>query len=110
MHTINLKSEITLRPALTANSVKLLNVTDSYARKIVTATVAIGKTIHHVKIWTGAAYDAAGQWTDDNLFAALEPAIEAFIARGFKNEEVKDPNTNNDNNFFAKLAQQQANA
>ena len=111
MHTINLKSEITLRPALTANSVKLLNVTDSYARKTVTATVAIGKTIHHVKVWTGEAYDAAGQWTDTALFAALEPAVEAFITRGFKNEELTETNTtNNNNNFFAKLAQQQANA
>jgi hypothetical protein len=86
MHTINLKSEITIRPALTATSVKLLNVADSYARKTVTATVAIGKSIHQVIVWKDAAYDTAGQWTDATLFAALEPAVEAYIARGFKNE------------------------
>lgn len=109
MHTINLKSEVTVRPALTASSVKLLNVTDSYARKAVVATVAIGKSIHNVRVWVGEAYDAAGQWTDTDLFNALPSAVEAFIARGFKNEEIKDPN-NNKNNLFDKLTQQKANA
>ena len=67
MHTINLKSEVVVKPAVVASTARLLNVVDSYAQKRVVATVAFGEGvgIHQVLIWKDADYDKAGQLQEE---------------------------------------------
>lgn len=92
MSTFNLKSEIVVKPAEVVNSYTLLNAVDSYFLKAVIATVSFNsKQAHRIIIWKGEEYEKIGQWTDSDLLAALHPAVEAYVARGFKNEEI-NPN------------------
>ena len=95
MSTFNLKSEVVVKPAEVVNSYTLLNAVDSYFMKAVVATVSFGsEKIYRVVVWKGEEYEKIGQWTDADLYAALEPAVEAFVARGFLNEEEKNSKPN----------------
>ena len=88
MSTFNLKSEIVVKPAEVVSKYTLLNAVDSYAMKAVVATISFGDgQAHRVIVWKGEEYEKVGQWTDTDLFAAIGPAVEAYVARGFKNEE-----------------------
>lgn len=94
----NLPSQVVITPAVTTSSFKLLNAVDSYVRKMVIATIAFenGGT-HQIVVWRDDAYTAIGQWTDDDLYNALPDAVQAFIDKGFKNEEKGPLNAFNRN-------------
>lgn len=76
----SLNKTITLQEQITTSSFSIERTEDSPAAKTVRALVILKDTprFHRwITVWEGAAYDAAGQWTDATLNAAVKAILEA---------------------------------
>jgi hypothetical protein len=58
--------------------------------------VFFAETIFPVTIWSGDAYDAAGQWTDESLASAVNAMVEqdasAFVTLAMTRPSPRTPN------------------
>jgi hypothetical protein len=85
MTTIN---QIQIQAAVTASSFAVLAATDSPQTKTVNAVIRVTPDQEgerdrtaSVEVWKGTEYDDAGQWTDDDLSAAIKAKLEAGQVR-----------------------------
>lgn len=75
---VQLPNPVITQPQVTASSYQITDVTDNPAEKTVVARVVVGSGgINFFTVWSGASYDAIGQWTDADLLAAITPMVEA---------------------------------
>jgi len=76
---ITLTSEVTIQPPVYTDTLIVKQVLDIPAEKTVRCEVIKSEAPYFAEwivVWAGEAYDAAGQWTDDDL----EAAIKAYYA------------------------------
>lgn len=75
---VQLPNPVIVQQQLTASSYEVTDVTDNPMQKTVVARVLVGPNgINFFTVWSGASYDAIGQWTDDDLVTAITPLVEA---------------------------------
>lgn len=75
---VQLPNPVITQPQVIASSYKITDVTDNPVEKTVVARVVVGPDgINFFTVWSGASYDAIGQWTDADLVAAITPMVEA---------------------------------
>lgn len=75
---VQLPNPVITQPQVIASSYEITDVTDNPVEKTVVARVVVGPGgINFFTVWSGASYDAIGQWTDADLVAAVTPMVEA---------------------------------
>lgn len=77
---ISFNKTLTLQPLITTSSFRIARSEDIPTDKIVRALVVLHEAplIHEwITVWEGNAYDAAGQWTDASLNAAVKAILES---------------------------------
>lgn len=75
-----LNPPIVLRPQVTSSGFTVLSTVDNPAEKLVTALVLLSESPviqRRIVVWSGEAYDTAGQWTDASLNAAIKALLES---------------------------------
>ena len=75
---IDLTSPKTIREAVVISSVTLERIVDLPSQKIVRAFVA--ELSQPLVLWSGATYDAAGDWTQAQANARLATVVNALTA------------------------------
>lgn len=77
---INLPNSIEIQQAANSSQIEILQTTDDPIGKTVKSLVKISTTpyAHNwYTVWSGDAYDQAGQWTDQQLSAAVVALVMA---------------------------------
>lgn len=77
---INLPNSIEIQQAANSSQIEILQTTDDPVGKTVKSLVKISTTpyAHNwYTVWSGDAYDQAGQWTDQQLSAAVVALVMA---------------------------------
>lgn len=76
---VQLTNPVITQPQVTASFYKITNVTDDPIERRVVARVTVGAPhmINFYTVWSGAGYDAIGQWTDTDLVNAVTPMVES---------------------------------
>jgi hypothetical protein len=75
---VDLTNPVITQPQVTASYYKITDVTDNPLDKTVVARVVVGENgINFFSVWSGASYDAIGQWTDTDLVNAVTPMVES---------------------------------
>lgn len=75
---VQLPNPVITQPQVIVSSYEITDVTDNPVEKTVVARVVVGPGgINFFTVWSGASYDAIGQWTDADLVAAITPMVEA---------------------------------
>lgn len=72
---INLTSEVTIQPPVYTDTLIVKQVLDIPGEKTVRAEVIKSEAPYFAEwiiVWSGTEYDAAGQWTDSDLEAAIK--------------------------------------
>lgn len=71
---INLPTTLEIQAAATTNQIEILQTIDDSKQKTVKSLVKISSNpyAHNwYTVWSGEAYDQAGQWTDTQLTSAI---------------------------------------
>lgn len=77
---INLPNSIEIQQAANSSQIEILQTTDDPIGRTVKSLVKISTTpyAHNwYTVWSGDAYDQAGQWTDQQLSAAVVALVMA---------------------------------
>lgn len=77
---INLPSAVEIQQAANSSKIEILQTSDDPIGKTVKSLVKISTTpyAHNwYTVWSGDAYDQAGQWTDAELSAAIVALVMA---------------------------------
>lgn len=73
---VQLPNSVILQPEVTGSYYQITNVEDSPIQKTVVARAVVGENaINFFTVWSGASYDAIGQWTDTQLQDAVTQMI-----------------------------------
>ena len=74
---VELTSSLLLQGPVTASSFQILQAIDDPVAKTVNALVQVGPkgSNNWYYVWSGASYDAIGNWTDEELAAAVQTQV-----------------------------------
>lgn len=75
---VELPNPVITQQQVTASVYQITDVNDNPMQKTVIARVVVGPgAINFFTVWSGASYDAIGQWTDVDLVNAVTPMVQA---------------------------------
>ena len=74
---VELTSSLLLQGPVSASSFQILQAIDDPVAKTVNALVQVGPkgSNNWYYVWSGASYDAIGNWTDEELAAAVQNQV-----------------------------------
>lgn len=74
---VQLTSSLLLQGPVSASSFQILQAIDDPVAKTVNALVQVGPkgSNNWYYVWSGASYDAIGNWTDEELAAAVQTQV-----------------------------------
>lgn len=73
---VQLPTPVILQAQVTGESYQITNVEDNPVQKTVVVRVIVGdNVINFFTVWSGASYDAIGQWTDVQLQDAVTQIV-----------------------------------